>query len=235
MYSPGSTYYSTAAIDAPLADRLTFIRRTYLHLAGAIALFVVLSAALYQAGVGAAIVSWLGGSRFGWLLILGAFVIVGYLASSMAAQSMSKGAQYLGLTLYTGAQALIFSPLIFIASAFYPGVLPTAALVTLATFGGLSVYVLTSNKDFSFLRSGLAVGFILALGLIVAGVIFGFHLGIWFSGAMILLASGSILYSTSRVLHQFRTDQHVSAALELFAALAILFWYVLRLFMELRR
>ena len=32
-----------------------------------------------------------------------------------------------------------------------------------------------------------------------------------------------------------RTDQHVGAALELFASVALLFWYVLRLLMSLNR
>jgi FtsH-binding integral membrane protein len=51
---------------------------------------------------------------------------------------------------------------------------------------------------------------------------------------MIVLASGYILYDTSNVLHRYRTDQHVAAALALFASVAILFWYVLRLFMSRR-
>jgi FtsH-binding integral membrane protein len=52
---------------------------------------------------------------------------------------------------------------------------------------------------------------------------------------MILLASGYILYDTSNVLHHYRTDQYVAASLALFAAVALLFWYVLRLLMELNR
>ena len=43
------------------------------------------------------------------------------------------------------------------------------------------------------------------------------------------LACGFILYDTSNVIHRFRTDQHVAAALELFASLAYLFYHVLRI------
>jgi len=71
-----------------------------------------------------------------------------------------------------------------------------------------------------------------ALGLIVAGAIFGFNLGLWFSAGMVLLAAGAILYTTSNVLHHYGEDQYVGASLELFAAVAILFWYVLRIFMS---
>src|SRR5262245_52377775 len=222
------------AIDAPFDARLAFIRRTYLHLAGAVVAFVILSWLLYEARVGAMIASAAFGSRFGWLLFLGAFSIAGWLATSMARSDRPLATQYAGLALYTLAEALIFSPLIAIAAVF-PGVLPSASGVTLLTFGGLSVYVLTTRKDFSFLGTGLVVASLVALGLIVAGALFGFGLGIWFSGAMILLAAGAILYTTSRVLHTYRTDQYVGAALELFAAVALLFWYILRLFLQLQR
>jgi FtsH-binding integral membrane protein len=50
---------------------------------------------------------------------------------------------------------------------------------------------------------------------------------------MILFASGAILYSTSKVMHEYETHQHVAAALELFAAVALLFWYVLRVVIAL--
>ena len=52
---------------------------------------------------------------------------------------------------------------------------------------------------------------------------------------MIVFAGGAILYSTSRVLHEYQTGQHVAASLELFAAVALLFWYVLRLLMSFGR
>ena len=49
------------------------------------------------------------------------------------------------------------------------------------------------------------------------------------------VACGTILYSTSKVMHDYQTDQYVAASLELFAAVALLFWYVLRLLMSLQR
>jgi FtsH-binding integral membrane protein len=50
---------------------------------------------------------------------------------------------------------------------------------------------------------------------------------------MIGLMSGYILYDTSNVMHHYRTDQHVAASLALFASVATLFWYVIRLLMSL--
>lgn len=225
----------TGAMAAPLDERLAFIRKTYAHLAGAIAAFMALSFLLYAVGAGEMILRVLGGNRIGWLLLLGAFVLAGSLATSMAQGARSLGTQYAGLGLYTLAEAIIFSPMIFIASLTAPGVLPLAAGITLVTFAGLSFYTLITKTDFSFLRTAIVVGSIVALGVIVCGALFGFSLGIWFSAAMILLACGMILYSTSKVMHTYGTDQYVAAALELFAAVALLFWYVLRLLMSLQR
>lgn len=222
-------------VDAPVDERVAFIRRTYLHLAGAIGMFVLLSTIFQMTGVGLFLARLVMGSGAGWLLLLGGFMVVGWLASSMAHADTAPGVQYGGLALYTFAEALIFAPMLAIAAAMAPSVLPAAAIITLLTFGGLSAYVLVTKADFSFLRTALFVGGMVALGLIVCGALFGLNLGTWFSVAMIVFASAAILYTTSRVLHEYRTDQHVGASLELFAAVALLFWYVLRLLMSLNR
>lgn len=228
------------AFDAPVDARLAFIRKTYVHLAGAIGVFVALSAALYSAGVGEAMFRAMSGGRFGWLIFLGGFMLVGWLGQAMAHGARSQGAQYAGLAIYTVGEALIFAPLIWMAAYVsaergMDNPLGPAAAITLLTFAALSAIVLITKRDFSFLRMFLMIGGFVALGLIVVGAFAGFSLGLWFSGAMILFACGAILYSTSNVLHQYRTDQHVGAALELFAAVALLFWYVLRLLMQLQR
>jgi uncharacterized protein len=112
-----------------------------------------------------------------------------------------------------------------------PSVIPTAAILTLAVFGGLTLSVFVTKKDYSSLRPILCVGSLIALGVIVAGVLLGFNLGLFFSFAMVALMSGYILYYTSQVMLHYRTDQHVAAALALFAAVATLFWYILRIVM----
>ena len=78
----------------------------------------------------------------------------------------------------------------------------------------------------------VTVGGCVALGVIVVSLLFGFSLGVLFSAAMVALAGGFILYYTSNVLHHYRPDQPVAAALALFAAVALMFWYVVRLFMS---
>ncbi len=89
-----------------------------------------------------------------------------------------------------------------------------------------------TRKDFSFLRGVLMWGGVVAMLAIVGGILFGFELGTWFSVAMIGFAGAAILYDTSNVLHHFPEDRYVGAALQLFASVALMFWYVLRLFMS---
>ncbi len=81
------------------------------------------------------------------------------------------------------------------------------------------------------MRGVLMWGGVVAMLAIVGGILFGFELGTWFSVAMIGFAGAAILYDTSNVLHHFPEDRYVGAALQLFASVALMFWYVLRLFM----
>ena len=64
---------------------------------------------------------------------------------------------------------------------------------------------------------------------------FHFDLGTWFSVAMVVLAGGSMLYTTSSIMRDYPENADLAAAIQLFAAVALMFWYVLRLFMGSRR
>lgn len=52
---------------------------------------------------------------------------------------------------------------------------------------------------------------------------------------MVGFAGAAILYDTSNILREYPEDRYISAALQLFASVALMFWYVLRLFMGERR
>lgn len=236
--NPYQTFgYGPVAALAEEDARIGFIRRTYLHLAGAVLAFVAIEAVVFnvipqQTLIG--MVMGIGASRWTWLLVLGAFMAVSWLARSWAQSGASVGLQYAGLGLYVVAQAAIFVPLLTMALYFSESdVLSSSALITLLVFGGLTATVLLTKADFSFLRMYLALGGLAALGFIIAGMAFGFDPGLYFSLAMVVLASGYILFDTSNVLHQYRTDQHVAASLALFASVALLFWYVLQIMMRL--
>jgi FtsH-binding integral membrane protein len=226
--------YSLAA-QASASDRAAFIRRTYAHLAGAILAFVGLETFLFQVVPQETLTQFAIGLSHSWILVILAFMAAGWLAQVWARSDTSRGLQYLGLGLYVVLEAVIFLPLLVMA-VYYTSdktVIPTAAILTLAVFGGLSASVFITKKDYSPLRPVLCVGTFLALGVIVAAYFCGFSLGLFFSFAMVALLSGYILYDTSNVLLHYRTDQHVSAALALFSDIVTLFWYILRIVMSL--
>ncbi len=226
--------FSTAAL-AGVDERADFITKTYLHLAGAIGAFVILEALLLQAPFTEPLVQRMMGGRFSWLVVLGLFMGVSWLANSWARSATSITTQYAGLALYVVAEAVIFLPLLFFARRLSPDTIPAAGLITLVLFGAMTAIVLITRKDFSFMRSALIFGGIAALGLIVVSIVFNFNLGPIFCVAMVALACGYILYETSNVLHHYHIGQHVAASLALFAAVALMFWYVLRLVMAFGR
>lgn len=215
----------------PGEEKASFIRRTYSHLAIAIAAFALIEYQLISMGLGEKAMELLAVSKWSWLVVLVAFMGVGMLANKWAHSNTSREMQYAGLVLYVVAEAIIFLPLIFMAVRFAPGVLENAALITGALVAGITLVVFTTRKDFSFIGPALKIGGMVALGIIVASIAFGFQLGLLFSGVMILFAGGCVLYTTSNVLHTYREDQHVAASLALFASVALLFWYVVQFLM----
>ena len=210
--------------------RADFIWRTYGHVAAAILLFAGIETYLFDSGLAQPMAQSMLGVN--WLLILGGFMVVGWLATHVAHTVQSKPLQYVALVGFVVAEAIIFLPLLALAMAMQPGIVESAVGVTLLGTAGLTAVAFITRKDFSFLRGILVWGGILALVGIVASVLFGFELGTWFSVAMIGFAGAAVLYDTSNILHHYPEDRYVAAALQLFASVALMFWYVLRLFMS---
>lgn len=222
-----------AAMYAEESERTTFIRRTYAHLSAAVFAFVALEAVLFTlvpaATMERLVTTMLSG--YSWLIVLGAFMGVSWLARSWAEGTQSRGLQYAGLGLYVIAQAVIFLPILYIAMRLDPKIPLFAGVITAVCFTALTAFIFTTRVDLASWGVYLGIAGIAAIGVVIAGVIFGFSLGVWFSGVMVALACGYILYDTSNVLHHYRTEQYVAASLALFASVALLFWYVLRLVM----
>ena len=221
--SPQIVSYATNEAQA------TFYRKTYSHVAMALLAFIAVEAILLNVVPESLIISMVSG-KWVWLLILGGFWLGSILASKWT-QAQDKNTQYMGLGLYVLLEAVIFLAMYFTDGT---AILSQAGIITLALFGGLTAVVFLTRVDFSFLRSILVIGGFVALGLIVAGAIFGFDLGLWFSVAMVALAAGGILYETYNIKNVYSTDQYVGAALQLFSSIMLLFWYILRILMSRR-
>lgn len=223
----------TIVANAGENERAAFIKRTYLHLAGAIAVFAFLETLLIKSGVADSFVHLLSGSKWSWLVVIALFMGASYFADKWARSAISPEKQYLGLGLFVVAEAIVFMPLIYMALKIAPDMLTYAALLTTVLVGGITFTAFTTKKNFSFLGKYLAFGGILAMGIIIGGIAFGFSLGLFFFGAMIVFAAASVLYSTSNIIHEYHTEQHVSAALGLFSSVGLLFWYILQFLMAL--
>lgn len=234
-----------------VSDRVAFLRKTYGLLGVSLIAFAVLTAGMMRFATGTSfrMSMWALGGQLSWLLVLGLFMGVGYIAQRLAMSPSSRGLQLAGLGLGVVAQSALLQPLLWILvlkfgnramlgtgvlmSGQVASILGQAVVITLAIFIGLTLTVFLTKKDFSFLGGILTVCGFAALGVILASMLFGFSLGALFCGAIILLMAGYILYQTSLVMSYFPPQAYVAAALMLFSTIATLFWYVLQLLMSL--
>lgn len=223
------------AMGMPVAetnDRSQFINRTYTHLLGAILLFAGIEYALFQSPYAEPLAIIM--LTHSWLAVLGAFIIVSWGASHVAHKVESKAGQYAALGIFVLAEAIIFVPMFYLASVVDPAIIKTSVGVTLGAFVALTAVAMFSGRDFTFLRSFLIWTGLIALGTIGLGLAIGFNLGTYFSMGMIGFAGASILYDTSKILKVYPEDRYVAAALELFASIALMLWYVMRLLLSRR-
>ena len=230
FYAPTDLFAAAAAAD----ERAGFITKTYLYLLGAIAALIGIETALFTVfgleNMLKIATPMLGRS---WLIVLGAFMLVSWIANAWAMNSTSSVMQHAGLALYVVAMSVIMLPLLCIAQLKGgSGTILSAGTATAGLFAMLTFAVFVTRKDFSFMRSFLMFGGLAALGFIATAILFGFTLGPIFIYAMIALMCGYILYDTSNVLHHYRIGQHVAASLALFASVVTLFWYILQLFLS---
>jgi FtsH-binding integral membrane protein len=228
-------YRPVATLDD--AARGAFVTRVYQHLLVAIGAFVLFEALLINLGVAEAMWDFFASSGAAWLLLLGGFMVVNWLATTAAHDVLNPSRQYAGLFGMAAAQALIFAPFLHYFFEVQPNgdsTVVAAALITAAGFAGLTAVAFVTRRDLSFLRPLLLWAGVASLVLILAAVLFGLTLGIWFSVAMIALAGGSILYTTQTIIRQYPAEAYVGASLQLFASVMLLFWYVLRLLGQLR-
>ncbi len=220
-----------AQLDAD--SRADFMVKVYQHLVAAIVAFMAFETLLFATGAAEGIYNMVYGSGGVWLLVLGGFMVVNWLATAAAHDLANPGRQYGGLFALAGAEALIFAP--FLWYVFNEGgggtaTVASAAVITALGFTGLTIVGLVTRRDLSFMRPLLLWAGVMSLVLIVAAVLFGLELGVWFTLGMIALAGGAIIYQTQTIMRHYPQEAYVGASIQLFASVMLLFWYVLRLF-----
>jgi len=201
----------TPAASVPVTDRLVFIKKVY----------SLLALSMVTAAIGA----YLGSEPlYGlvranqWTFFILQFALIFF--ASFAARK--PGLNMVALFSFTTVSGLTLGP--FLVAIGYE-IAAEAFALTAITFVGLSLYVVYSKKDFSFMSGFLMAGLIV---IIVGGLLnLFFFQSAWghfaMSGASVLLFSGFILYDTSNILRYYGTDEHVSATLALYLDVLNLF------------
>ena len=201
----------TPAASVTTTDRLVFIKKVY----------SLLAMSMGSAAVGA----YLGS---GPLLLLVApnmmlfFILQIALIFFASFAARKPGLNMIAIFRFTTVSGLTLGPLLYQVG---PSIAAEAFALTAITFAGLSMYVVYSKKDFSFMSGFLMTGLIV---LVVGGLLNMFFIqsGMMhfvMSGASVLLFSGFILYDTSNIMRYYGTDEHVSATLALYLDVLNLF------------
>jgi FtsH-binding integral membrane protein len=223
---------SVAPVSAlGVSDRSEFIWKCYAHVVGALLAVVAIETYLFSSGVAWRIAEPMVNSP---MLVLAAFIGLSWGASHFAHTLQSKTSQYAAFAVLVVVWSLMFVPMLAMALLMDQSgsMIESAAGVTVFGCAALIATVMITRKDFSFLRGLLVWGFFIAMGLIGASLLFGWNLGTWFSVGMIGFAGVAVLYDTSNIMHHYPQDKYVAASMALFSSIAMMFWYILRLFMS---
>ena len=201
----------TPVASVTTTDRLVFIKKVY----------SLLAMSMGTAAVGA----YLGS---GPLLLLVApnmmlfFILQIALIFFASFAARKPGLNMVALFSFTTVSGLTLGPLLYQVG---PSIAAEAFALTAITFAGLSLYVVYSKKDFSFMSGFLMTGLIVVIvgGLLNMFFIQSGMMHFVMSGASVLLFSGFILYDTSNILRYYGTDEYVSATLALYLDILNLF------------
>jgi modulator of FtsH protease len=131
----------------------------------------------------------------------------------------------------TGFMGLTLGPIlnVYLATTNGSQLVMTALGGTGVIFLGLSGYVLTSRKDFSFMGGFMMVGIMVAFLAGLGAMIFNMPaLSLAVSGMFILLMSGMILYQTSQIIHGGETN-YILATVTLYISIYNLFLSLLQI------
>ncbi len=162
----------------------------------------------------------------------GLLTLVGYIALLfLTTKFRDSGLGILFVFMLTGFMGLTLGPILnmYLATTNGANLIMTALGGTGAIFLGLSGYVLTSRKDFSFMGGFLMVGIMVAFLAGIGALIFSMPiLSLAVSGMFILLMSGMILYQTSEIIHGGETN-YIMATVSLYISIYNMFLSLLHI------
>jgi FtsH-binding integral membrane protein len=224
-----------------VSDRVAFLRKTYGLLGFSLIVWSAASAGMFRYAPEVSL-KWSVWALTGynWFAVIGLLIGSGMVAQWLAKSDSSRALQYLGLAVIVTAWTFLMQPMLWVLFtkgnfANPLGMLGQGITITLAIFIGLTATVFITKKDFTFLRGVVTVGMFAAMGIILGSMLFGFSLGLVFTGALIAILALKILYETSMLMSYFPPTHYVAAALMLFSTVATLFWNIMVFLMKLNR
>ena len=209
-----SGYAMRSAAAASVEARMAFLRKVY----------GLLTLSLLTAAVGA----YVGRMFVSPGLMFGLFIAEIVLVFVAMGVRRKPGWNVAALFAFTTVSGLTLGPVMLVYNA---GVIQEALVLTVLIFGGLTMYVITSKKDFSFLSGFLFTGLIVVIaGSLLNAFFFHSPAGEFIiSAGGVILFSGFILYDTSNILRHYDVEDYTSATLALYLDLLNLFLFLLRL------
>lgn len=211
-------------------ERMLFVKRVYGWMTVAIMLAGLGAYLSVQTGVAMKVLT------MGWVGSIGimlAWIGLAYAARALRHKPTVNVIVYGAYALFTG---LAISSIILVAMMFAEALgkssmtyIYQAFGITVGIFGGLTLYVMTTKRDFSRMRSFLFAGLIgllvaIILNIFIGGTVFGLVISVF----GVLLFSGFVIYNTQRILKSYPSREYMAASLELFLDFVMLFVYVLR-------
>jgi FtsH-binding integral membrane protein len=134
--------------------------------------------------------------------------------------------------LFTFIEGIFIGPFLAIAEQRSPGIISQAGILTLSTFGALSLYAVVSKRDFSAWRSFFMVGLVVLIITSLLNMFFQSALGsLWIAGGTVLVFSGLLVFDTWRILRSglYTADDYVPAAVNIYLDLLNIFLAIVSL------
>jgi FtsH-binding integral membrane protein len=134
--------------------------------------------------------------------------------------------------LFTFIEGIFIAPFLALAESRTPGIIGQAGILTLSTFGVLTLYAVVSKRDFSAWGSFFMVGLTVLIVTSLLNFFFRSTIAsLWIAGATVLVFSGLLVFDTWRLLrtNQFGADDYVPAAVNIYLDLLNLFLAIVRL------
>jgi FtsH-binding integral membrane protein len=140
--------------------------------------------------------------------------------------------------LFTFVEGLFIAPFLFMAEGRSPGIIGQAGLLTLSTFGVLSLYAVMSRRDFSAWGSFFIVGLWVLIASSLIALFFPSALGsLWIAAGTVLVFSGLLVFDTWRIVRsgQYGPGDYVPAAVNIYLDLLNLFLAIITILGGRRR